>query len=229
MLKDTIRYFFTGSNWMGHSGILMRIGEHLYYSGLSVFIAALIAVPVGVYIGHTGRGAMLAVGTVNVLRALPSLGLMTLLVLLLGLGLIPSIAALVVLAVPPILATVHAGMRNVDRTTVDAARAMGMQERQIILRVEIPIAMPLIVSGVRNAMLQVIATATIAAYVNLGGIGRYIFDGLAVYDYSEVLVGAFLVMVRAIAVDAALGVVQRLVYPGGIRALRTASAAARDK
>lgn len=214
MLVDMMNYFADGANWVGNEGIFARVLEHLWYSVLAVGIGALIAVPVGILIGHTGRGAVIAVGAANVLRALPSLGLMTLLVLLMGLGLMPPVLALVALAIPPLLAGVYSGIENVDRATVDAARAMGMREGQIIFRVELPIALPLIMSGIRNAMLQVIATAMIAAYVNLGGLGRYIFDGLAVYDYGRMLVGAVLVTALALIVDGVLAWVGTLVVPG---------------
>lgn len=214
MLADMFQYFANGANWLGSEGIFSRMSEHLWYSVLAVVIGALIAVPVGILIGHTGRGAVIAVGAANVLRALPSLGLMTLLVLLMGLGLLPPVLALVALAIPPLLAGVYSGIENVERSTVDAARAMGMRESQIILKVELPIAMPLMLAGLRNAMLQVIATAMIAAYVNLGGIGRYIFDGLAVYDYGRMLVGAVLVTALALLVDGVLAFVGTLVVPG---------------
>jgi osmoprotectant transport system permease protein len=157
------------------------------------------------------------------MRALPSLGLMTFLVLLMSSTLIPPITALVALAVPPLLAGVYAGIANVDRSVVDAARAMGMTEWQILLRVELPNALPLIVGGLRGATLQVVATATIAAFVNLGGLGRYIFDGLALYDYTRVLLGALLVTALALVLDGLLALVVRLVQPGtGRLALRDA-------
>ena len=211
MFADMLAFFTDPANWAGGDGIPMRVLEHLWYSVLAVGIGALVAVPIGILIGHTGRGVVLAVGAANVLRALPSLGLMTLLVLLMGLGLFPPVLALVALAIPPILAGVYSGIAGVDRSTVDSARAMGMRESQIITKVEIPIALPLIISGLRNAMLQVIATAMIAAFVNLGGIGRFIFDGLAVYDYGRMLVGAVLVTLLALAVDGALALVGRAV------------------
>ena len=214
MFGEMIAFFANGENWVGSSGILVRVQEHLWYSILAVAIAAVIAIPIGLLIGHTGRGTVIAVGAANIMRALPSLGLMTLLVLVLGLGLVPPVLALVALAIPPLLAGTYSGVANVDRATVDAARAMGMRESQIVFNVEVPNAMPLIVGGLRNAMLQVIATATIAAYVNLGGIGRYIFDGLSVYDYGRVLVGAILVTLLAIIVDGILAWVGTLVVPG---------------
>lgn len=214
MLGDMISFFTDSANWVGASGIPVRILEHLWYSVLAVLFGAAIAVPVGIYVGHTGRGSVVAVGAANVLRALPSLGAMTFLVLLMGLGILPPVFALVALAIPPLLAGVYSGIDNVDRATVDAARTMGMREFQIICKVELPIALPLIVSGLRNAMLQVIATAMIAAYVNLGGLGRYIFDGIALYDYGRMLVGAILVSLLAVVVDLLLAGVGLCVVPG---------------
>lgn len=214
MFNEMLAYFLDPANWAGSSSIPARVGEHLWYSLLAVALAAVIAFPLGLVIGHTGKGTTFIVATANVLRALPSLGLMTLLVLLMGLGLFPPVIALVVLAVPPLLAGVYSGVANVSRSTVDAARAMGMTEWQIVWQVELPNAMPLIVAGLRSAVLQVIATATIAAYVNLGGLGRYIFDGLAVTDYGRVLVGAVLVTGLALVVDGLLALLGRLVVPG---------------
>ena len=196
--------------------ILLRVLEHLGYSGLAIGIAAVIAVPLGLYIGHTGRGSW-AIAGANALRALPSLGLMTLLVLLIGSGVVPPTIALVILAVPPILANTAAGITVADPAAVDAARAMGMTDRQLLGQVELPIALPLIVSGFRAAVLQVVATATIAAFVNLGGIGRFIFDGLALYDYGRVVLGAVLVAAVALALDGALALVARAVTPGRVR------------
>ncbi|MGB9034308.1 MAG: ABC transporter permease, partial [Paeniglutamicibacter sp.] len=189
MINEMLAYFAQGANWAGETGIPARLGEHLWYSFLAVAAAAVLAFPIGVFIGHTGVGKVYLVSASNVLRALPSLGIMTLLVLLMGIGLLPPLAALVLIAIPPILAGVYAGVANVDPEVVDAARAIGMKDSRIILQVELPLALPLILGGMRGAILQVVATATIAAYVNLGGLGRYIFDGLALYDYGQVLVG----------------------------------------
>lgn len=214
MFADMMNFLLEWSNWTGSGGLFVRVLEHLWYSVLAVGIAAAIAFPVGILIGHTGRGGIIAVGAANVVRALPSLGLMTLLVLIMGLGIMPPVLALVALAIPPLLAGVYSGIENVERNTVDAARAMGMKEWQIIFQCELPIALPLIVAGIRNAMLQVIATAMIAAYVNLGGVGRYIFDGLAVYDYGRMMVGAVMVTLLALVVDGVLAALGAMVVPG---------------
>jgi osmoprotectant transport system permease protein len=202
--------------------ILTRVGEHLAYSGLAVGIAVLLAVPAGLLIGHAGRGAWMIAGA-NALRALPSLGLMTLLVLLLGAGLLPPTIALVLLAIPPILSHTAAGIATADRAAVDAAYAMGMTGRQVLLQVRIPVALPLMVAGLRSAVLQVVATATIAAFVNLGGVGRFIFDGLAVRDYDRVVLGAVLVAGLALVLDGLLALVAKATAPGRVRRLRARS------
>lgn len=208
------------AHWSGPLGVPQRVAEHLEYTLLAVAIGALVAIPLGAYIGHTGRGGFLVAGLANGLRALPELGLLILLVLLIGLGILPVILALVVLAIPPLLAGTYSGIRNVDRSVVDAARGMGMREMSVLMRVEIPNALPLILGGLRTAMLQVIATATIAAYVALGGLGRYVIDGQAVRDYAQMVSGAILIAALAIVVELVLMLVQRLVVSPGLRPVR---------
>ena len=154
-----------------------------------MIVALVIAVPIGAWVGHTGRGGFLVVGSANALRALPTLGVLILLVTPFGLSILGPLVALIVLAIPPILAGTYAGLRNVDPAVVDAARGMGMRGREVLWRVELPNALPLIIGGVRSAVLQVVSTATIAAYVGLGGLGRYIFDGLAQRDFPQMIGG----------------------------------------
>jgi osmoprotectant transport system permease protein len=144
------------------------------------------------------------------LRALPTLGLLTLVVLWRGIGLTPPITALVVLAIPPLLAGAYAGVESVDRRTVDAARGMGMTEWQVLTRVEVPLGLPLLLGGLRSAVLQVVATATIAAYIGLGGLGRYVIDGVAIRDYPQILAGSLVVVVLALVLDGAFALLQRL-------------------
>lgn len=230
--ERTVNFFSLVWDWLTDSqnwhryltepGIPTRIGEHLQYTAIAVLIAAAIAVPLGVYIGHTGKGSVLVVGFANSFRAIPEIGLVQLLALLMGVALVSvSVTiALVLLAIPPLLAGTYSGMRNVDRDIVDAARGMGMPERDIVLKVEIPVALPLILGGVRAATLQVIATATIAAFVSLGGLGRYIIDGRAfggVEGYVTMAGGAVLVAALAIVVELVLAGVQRLVVSPGLR------------
>ena len=188
-------------NWSGPEGIPVRLLEHLGYTAIVILIALAIALPLGAIIGHTRRGAWLVIGVANASRALPTLGLLTLMVLLLGLGFLPAVIVLVILAIPPILTATYAGIRGVSPTVVDAARGMGMPEWQILLTVELPIAMPIVLGGLRSAILQVVATATVAAYIALGGLGRFLLDGLALRDYGQMAVGAILVAALAIAID----------------------------
>jgi osmoprotectant transport system permease protein len=213
-LSDALGYIFTASHWTGNSGLGMRIGEHLQYTVIAVLAAVVIAVPMGLLIGHTGRGTFLVVSAVNALRALPTLGVLLLGVLLWGLGLIPPTVALLLLGVPPLLAGTYSGIANVDRTVVEAARAMGMTERQVLFGVEVPNALPLILSGLRTATLQIVATATVAAYASLGGLGRYLIDGIKVRQFHLALVGALLVTALALLLDAILAFAVWLSAPG---------------
>jgi len=207
------------ANWTGSGGIPARLVEHLGYVALAMIIALVIALPVGAWVGHTGRGGFLVVGSANALRALPTLGVLILLVTPFGLSIIGPLIALVVLAVPPLLAGTYAGVRNVDPAVVDAARGMGMRGGEVLWRVELPNALPLIIGGVRSAALQVISTATIAAYVGLGGLGRYIFDGLAQRDFPQMIGGSLLVALLAIVVDLLLAALQKVVVSPGLQAV----------
>ena len=224
---DAFAWIADPAHWTGPDGIPTRVGEHLAYTGLTVLIAILIAVTLGLYIGHTGRWRGISIGATGALRALPTLGLLTYLAIAFGFGirlaLIPTIIVLVVLAIPPLLAGAYSGIESVDQRTVDAARAMGMTEWQILWKVEVPLALPLIIGGIRSAVLQVVATATVAAYISLGGLGRYIIDALPVRDYTKVLVGALLVTLLALLLEGILVLVQRLTVPAGVRAIRTST------
>ena len=208
VVTDTVDWLLDGDNWSGGGGVPTRVLEHLGYTGLTMLGAAAVAIPLGLYIGHTGRFRSAAIGLTGALRALPTLGVLTWFTLLLGLGLTAPILALVLLAVPPLLAGVYSGVESVDAQTVDAARAQGMTEWQILRRVEVPIGLPLMIGGLRSATLQVVATATVAAYVSLGGLGRYIFDGQARRDYPEMAAGAVLVVVLALVLDGLFALAQ---------------------
>ncbi|WP_181780325.1 ABC transporter permease [Pseudonocardia pini] len=210
-------YLFDAANWSGPTGIPVRIAEHLFYSVLALALGAVVAVPLGALIGHTQKGGFLVVGIANGMRALPELGLLTLLVLLMGIDLLPVTIALAVLAVPPLLAGTYSGVRNVDRGAVDAARGMGMREWQILTKVELPNALPLVLGGLRAAALQVIATTAVAAYVSFGGLGRLLIDGLKSLDYSQMAAGAILVALLALAVEGLLALLQRAVVSPGLR------------
>lgn len=213
-----LSFLFDPQSWVGSQGIPARLVEHLGYTALTLLVAVVIAVPIGAWIGHTGRGGFVVVGLANGLRALPTLGLLVLIVGAIGLGLLGPIVALVILAVPPILAGTYAGLRNVDSAVVDAARGMGMREREVLLGVELPNALPLIIGGIRSSVLQVISTATIAAYVALGGLGRFIIDGLAVRDFPKMVAGSLLVALLAIIADLLLAGLQKLLVSPGLRA-----------
>ena len=216
-LQQALAFIFTAENWAGPSGLGARIVEHLEYTAVAVFFSALIAVPLGMVIGHTGRGTFLVVTGVNALRALPTLGVLLLGVLLWGLGLVPPTVALMLLGIPPLLAGTYAGIANVERTVVDAARSMGMTESRILLRVEVPNALPLILGGLRTSTLQIVATATVAAYASLGGLGRYLIDGIKIREFHIALVGAIMVTALALILDAALAFAVWLSVPGAGR------------
>ena len=194
-----------------------RIGEHLLYTVVSVVIAATIALPLGFYIGHTGRGRQLVIGFTGGMRALPTLGLLMALFVIVGAtvpftraAFVASITALVILAIPSILAGAYAGIESVDNQTVDAGRASGMTEMQVLTQIEIPLSLPLIIGGVRASALQVIATAVIASYISLGGLGSIISSGIGLNDNNRILGGAILVTVLALVVDGIFALAQRL-------------------
>jgi osmoprotectant transport system permease protein len=211
-----LSYLLDPAHWTLEDGsIPLLILSHLYYVVLALIIGTVIALPIGLWIGHTGRGSFIAINAGNAGRSLPTLGLLMLMVTLLGLGLTPVLIALTVLVIPPILTSAYAGMRSLDRRVVDAARGMGMRPWQVLTRVELPMALPVLMSGFRSAALQVVATATVAAAVGLNGLGRLLIDGLAVNDYSRVLAGAIVVAVLAVLLDLALALTQRwIVSPG---------------
>ena len=213
-LHQALSYIFTAGNWTGRAGLAVRIGEHLQYTAVAVAVAALIAVPMGLIIGHTGRGTFVVVTGVNAVRALPTLGVLLLGVLLWGLGLVPPTVALMLLGIPPLLAGTYAGIANVEPAVVDAARSMGMTEARVLLRVELPNALPLILGGLRSATLQVVATATVAAYASLGGLGRFLIDGIKVRQFYIALVGALMVTALALLLDGVLAFAVWVSVPG---------------
>ncbi|CAN5837170.1 ABC transporter permease subunit [soil metagenome] len=217
MIGEIWTYLSSPGNWQGSDGFAVRILEHLQYVGGALLVAFAFAFPLGLLIGHTNRGVTVAVNAVNASRSLPSLGLLTLVVLFSGLGRAPVLVALTVLAIPPILNATYAGVRGVDKGAVTAARGMGMTEPQVVWQVELPVALPLVWSGIRSATLQTVATATIAAYVALGGLGRYVIDGFAVREFDEMLAGALLVSLLAITLDLVLALATRLSVSPGLR------------
>ena len=217
-LLNFINAFFSdGDRWHGYDGIPTRLGEHVGYSLLALAVAAAIGLPVGLLTGHTGRGGNALAFLATAARALPSFGLLVLMFVVLGLGLLPVMIPLVVLAIPPVLVTTYEAVRSVDPPPVDAARGMGMRESRILFQVELPVALPLILSGLRSAAIQIVSTATIAAYVSLGGLGRYIVDGLYQRDYEKVVGGATLVAVMALVTLGLFWAVHRLAVSPGVR------------
>ncbi len=217
ILSELLAWLGDSAHWTGPSGVPIRVLEHLYYTVITVLLASVIAVPLGLVIGHTNRGGIVLVGAANAMRALPTLGLVTFLFLLVPNPRVSTIIALVMLAVPPILAGTYAGVQSVERDVVDAARGMGMTPWQQLVQVELPGSLPLLLGGVRNAVLQVVATTAVAAYVGLGGLGRLLLDGLRVVDYAQMLAAALLTALLAVLLDLVLGRVQRLVVPTGLR------------
>ncbi|MFC7341045.1 ABC transporter permease [Saccharopolyspora griseoalba] len=217
MIGEILTWLGDPAHWTGPGGVLVQTFRHLYYCVLSVAAAGLIALPLGIYIGHTGRGAVLVVGLGNAMRALPTLGLVTLLVLGFGIGVAPALAGLVILAIPAVLSGTYAGVRNAPPDAVDAARGMGMTPRQVLWQVELPTALPLVLGGIRSAMLQVVATAAVAAYVGLGGLGRILLDGLKVSDYAQMASAAIVIAVLAVLLDLVLAGLTRLLVPRGLQ------------
>jgi osmoprotectant transport system permease protein len=206
------------ANWHGAGSIPHQLLAHLGYSALPLLIAAVIAIPAGVAIGHRGgRTANVVINVANAWRAIPTLGLLILLAVFLGFSALTWLLPLVVLAIPPILINAAAGVAGVDPGVRDAATGVGMTTWQQILRVEVPIAVPLILLGLRTSAIFVVATATIAAYIGLGGLGRFIFDGLASSEYGPVAGGALLVVILAVLVLLLFTGLTRLLTPAGLR------------
>lgn len=218
-MSDLVAWLTDPGHWTGNDGIPVRIFEHLQLSGLSVLVAVVLALPLAAFIGHTGRFTLLAVTIANLGRALPTLALLVIFLpfilrLGLGLGFWPTFVPLVLLAIPPILTNGYVAIAEVDHDAREAARAMGMRPTQVLVSVELPLALPGIFAGIRVAAVQVVATAALGALVAGGGLGRYIVDGLALQDYPRMVVGAALVAVLALAADRMLGAVEhRLASP----------------
>ena len=222
LLLDALRWFIDPSHYQGSDAIQTRILEHVEMSGFAVLVAIALALPIGLILGHTGRLGFVAVSVANVGRALPSLALLALALIVvlplgLGLGFWPTVLALIPLAVPPILTNAYVAVRNVDRDVVEAARGMGLGESDILRAIELPLALPLVIAGVRTAAVNVVATATLGAIVASGGLGRYIVDGFALQEYDRLFAGALLVAALAIVVEASLAAFEKAAVSPGIR------------
>ncbi|MHA6761070.1 ABC transporter permease [Streptacidiphilus sp. PAMC 29251] len=213
-------FFSDSAHWHGPDGIPTRLWEHVQYSLMALGIAAVIGLPVGLVTGHTGRGGNALAMIATAARALPSFGLLVLLTILMGLGLTPVMVPLVALAVPPMLVTTYEAIRTVDRSLVDAARGMGMGPVRVLFQVELPVALPLVLSGIRSSAIQIVSTATIAAYVSFGGLGRYIVDGLYQVDYYQVVGGAVLVAGLAVVTLILFWIAGRVFVSPGVRRQR---------
>lgn len=231
-LGDLLRWFT--ENWDGPTGYLVRTWEHLQVSGAALIAALVVALPLGAWLGHTGRGGVAVVSVVNIGRALPSFGIVALALpftirlaeavpfIPSGLGFLPTFIALFALALPPIFTNTWAGVRSVDPETVEAARGMGVTERRILTGVEMPIASPVILTGIRVTAVQVVATAPLGALVAYGGLGRYIIDGFATRDGVEIMAGAVLVALLSVATEVAFSALERRVVPRPLRRERRA-------
>lgn len=218
--SQVVEWFTDPLHWEGSFGIPARLLEHLIMSAVSVAVAAAVAFPAGLYIGHRRRFEFLVVSVLNFGRAIPSFGLLFLFVLAFGIGLAypaslrpPILFALVLLAIPPILTNTYIGVQTVDADTVEAARGMGMTEWGVLTRLEIPLGAPLILAGIRTAAVQVVATATLAAVVAGGGLGRFIVDGFATRDFPQIFGGALLVAFLAIITELGFALLERVASP----------------
>jgi osmoprotectant transport system permease protein len=223
LVVDALRWFTDPAHYQGSDAIQTRLLEHVELSGLAVLIGALVALPIGLALGHTGRFAFVALNVANIGRALPSLALLAFALpiafsLGLGLGFWPTLFSLVPLAIPPMLTNTYVGVRNVDRDVIEAARGMGLSEPGILRRIELPLALPLVLTGMRTASVNVVATATLGALVAGGGLGRYIVDGLGLQEYDRLFAGALLVALLAIAVEVAFGTLERRAISPGLEA-----------
>ena len=216
-LADVVAWFRDGEHWQGANGVPQRLLEHVGVSAAALGIACLLAIPLALWLGHVRRGGGLAVNVSNVGRAVPTYAVLVLLVLApepFGLNTLSILVALIVFAIPPILTNTYLGVREVDPAAVDAARGMGMSGPQVLAKVELPLAVPLLMDGVRLAAVQVVATATIAALVAGGGLGALITDGFGRQDQAEVVAGAICVLVLALTVEGSMALLQRWVDPG---------------
>lgn len=222
-LSATVAWLANPGHWHGTDGIATRLVEHLALSGTALALAALLALPVGMWLGHTGWGAQVAINVLSVGRAVPSLAILAFALpvsfwLGLGLGYWPTVLMLVPLGVPLILINSYVAIRSVDREAVDIAVGMGMRGWDVFREVELPLAVPMIMGGIRNAAVTIVATAPMGALVASGGLGRYIVDGLARQDTGRLVTGAMLVALLSIATEAAFDVLEHVAAPPAVRA-----------
>jgi len=219
VFADAWQWLVDPQNYVGEGSLLQRSLEHVGYTLWVMAVGSAIAIPLGFYIGHTGRGRGWTVGITGAARALPTFGLFLYLVLVIGVERreIAAVIALVLLAIPPLLAGAYSGVDQIDRRVLDAARAQGMTGWQLLFRVELPLALPLVVGGIRNAVLQVVATVTLIAYVGLGGLGYDIIQGIPLRRFDQMIGSAFAIVVIALLLDAVFAALTRIVTPEGVR------------
>jgi osmoprotectant transport system permease protein len=224
LLEGIVRWFQNPAHWQGPAGVPTRVGEHLLLSAAALAIAGVIGLSTGVWVGHTGRGARVVANLATIGRALPTFALMGLVLPVtaaidpqLGFKVYPAIIALVVLAIPPLVVNAQAGIAGVDRETVEAARANGMRESQVLWSVELPLAVPALLTGIRSATSQIIATATLAAVFGGPGLGRYLVEGYAQLDYPQMWAGVILVGLVFGVVELGLALLQRALTSPGVR------------
>lgn len=220
-LNELWDFLTTSENWWGNRGIVVRTWDHLRLSAFAVFVAALLALPLGIFLGHVKRGGVAAVWVANIGRAVPTFAIIVLIFPIslawgFGLGFWPTAFALVLLAIPPMFTNAFTAVRDVDVGTVEAARGMGMQAREVVWGVEIPAALPLLLTGVRISAVQVVATATLGAYVGFGGLGAFIVEGFATQNDGKLLAGAVLVALVSLLVELVFGRIQKLLTPWSV-------------
>ncbi len=223
-LAKVVTWLTDPANWHGSDGIPTRLLEHVELSAEAVAIGALIALPIGIVLGHYGRFGNVAINISNVARAVPSFAILAIAFQFLGLGNTPIILALTALAIPPMLTNSYVALSEVDPDIKEAARGMGYRELARLFRIELPLAVPLVMAGIRTSAVQVVATATLAALIAGGGLGRFIIDGYAQQIYQEVFAGALMVALLALATELSLSWVERMLVPRGIRLLRIPAA-----
>lgn len=214
-----IQWFTDPANWTGENGIPVRTWQQIQISLYAMAIALAVALPIALVLGHLRKGMFLATNISNIGRAVPTLGALTILASIpeIGVGDLAAILALALFAIPPVLTNTYTGLAGVDDEVRDAARGMGMGGMSILARVEVPLAIPLIAAGIRTATVQVVATASLAALVGSGGLGRYVVDGFALQDNTLIIAGAILTALLAIVAELGLAVAQRAVTPKGLR------------
>jgi osmoprotectant transport system permease protein len=227
VVSATVAWLTDPANWSGPSGIPVRVGEHLALSLVALLAAALIALPIGLWVGHTGRGGRVAVNVANIGRAVPSLALIGVLIPFtvmidpqLGFKVLPTLIAMVALAIPPILVNAYTGIDEVDRDLTEAARGMGMTEAGVLRRVELPLAVPVIAAGLGSAAVQIIATATLGAIFGFGGLGTYLTEGISQNNQGMIWGGVVLVAVLALAAEATFTLLARALTSPGVSAAR---------